>query len=74
MTKKEKVKLEKAIELLFDDGNFHEAISILFGLLGRKWHVWEALNDPELKSVDVRELWNRPNQEFKIKIKPEWIK
>lgn len=74
MTKKEKVKLEEAIELLLGEGeDFHKAISMLFKLLGRKWHVWEALNDPELKSISVLELAKRGNQEFKIRIKPEWI-
>ena len=78
MTKKEKVILEEAIELLLDDGgHFHKAISMLFGLLGKKWHVWEAINDPDFKSVSIQELHKRlkdkPNQPFKFKIKPEWI-
>ena len=72
MTKKEKVILEEAIELLLDEEiHFHKAISMLFGLLGRKWHVWEAINDPNLKSTPVKDL--PENSEFKVTIKPEWI-
>lgn len=72
MTKKERAILEEAIELLLDeDIHFHKAISMLFGLLGRKWHIWEALNDPNLKSVSVKDL--PQSSEFRVKIKPEWV-
>lgn len=72
MTKKEKAKLEEAIELLLgEEEHFHKAISMLFGLLGRKWHIWEALNDPDLKSKPVSEITEE--QPFKLRIKPEWI-
>lgn len=71
MTKIEKKKLHKAIDLLLDDGKyFNEAISILYGLLGIKDRLWEALNDPNMKSVPIG-LLPHGNREFKVKLKED---
>jgi len=68
MTKKEKVKLHKAIDLLLDDGKyFNEAISILYDLLGIEDRLWKALNDPNMKSVSIR-LLPHGDRKFRIKI------
>jgi len=72
LTKKEKAILDEAIDLLLDEEqHFHRAISMLFGLLGKKWHVWEAMNDPDFKATRIDDL--KPNSVFKMKIKPEWL-
>ena len=71
MTKKEKEKLHKAIDLLLDDGiYFNEAISILYGLLGIEDRLWKALNDPNMKTVPVR-LLPHGDRKFRVKIKED---
>ena len=58
MTKQERKKLSKAIDLLLDDPkHFNEAISILLGLLGIEDRLWKALSDPSVKSIPISQFW-----------------
>ncbi len=71
MTKKEKEKLHKAIDLLLDDPrHFNEGISILFELIGVEDRLWKALNDPNMKTIPVR-LLPHGDRKFRVKIKED---
>jgi hypothetical protein len=65
MTRAEKTQIAAALDLLMqDDGDFHQAISILCKLAGMHYPAARVLDGA--KDVDVFTVAKRPNQQFKV--------